>query len=298
MTDQESREKRKELQQELLRHVLNMRDIPTLPTVMHNILKTVSDENSTNEQLTRILENDPAISTSVLRLANSAFYGLSKTVDSIQRAVVMIGFDAVEMLALATSVLNTFSEKDAKGFKADDFWMHALGCAKASHLVAKRSGHNDIAEIMFTTGLLHDIGKLLSALAWPEEYVKILAVAAEEGKPVHAVERRLMDMDHSYVAAWVCEKWLFPPEIVEPIRCQFFEADRIPGEWKRNIQALHTGDAVAKAAGYGYVGLHDTGVDERDFVERLGLEQKDLLDLVEEMKAVRDETRQLLNMIG
>jgi HD-like signal output (HDOD) protein len=298
MTDRQASGKRKELQQELLRHVLNMRDIPTLPTVMHNILQTVSDENSTHEQLTRILENDPAISTSVLRLSNSAFYGLSKTVDSIQRAVVLIGFDAVEMLALATSVLSSFSGKDAKGFNADDFWMHALGCAKASQLVAKRSGQDDIAEIVFTTGLLHEIGKFFSALALPEKYVKILDAAEEEGKPVHKIERRLMDIDHSYVAAWVCEKWLFPPEIVEPIRCQFYDEDRIPEDWKIHIQVLHTGDAIAKAAGYGYTAANQTALNANDVPEGLDLELEDLLKLVEEMKAKKDETRQILNILG
>ncbi|MFW6303568.1 MAG: HDOD domain-containing protein [Candidatus Sumerlaeota bacterium] len=298
MEDMPVQEKRKELKQELLREILSMREIPTLPTVMQKILETISDEKSSPQELTRILESDPAISTSVLRLANSAFYGLSNNVDSIQRAVVLIGFDAVEMLALATSVIGAFSEHEPHGFDADDFWMHALGTAKASQMVALDVGEKDSAEMCFTAGLLHDIGKYLSALALPEKYARLLAGAREQEVPVHVMEKRLMGVDHSYVAGWVTAKWLFPAVIVETLRYQFQPRSAWPDVCKTELEIVLLGEKISKAAAYGFAGDPNEGLSVSDVPTDMGIKFEEALEMVGELESMKSETREVLNLLG
>ncbi|HNT36459.1 MAG TPA: HDOD domain-containing protein, partial [bacterium] len=152
------------IDRQILVKLLHVQDLPTLPEVMAEILETIADEASSASDLTVLLEQDHAISARVLRLANSAFYGLRTRVDSIRRAVVVIGFDAVRHLALATTVFDALARRQQFALVPEDFWMHSLGAAKAAQIIAGRYCREASSDGCFTAGLLHDLGKYVLAL--------------------------------------------------------------------------------------------------------------------------------------
>ncbi len=197
----------------IYRKLIRVHDPATLPEVMIKVLETIEDERSSAQDVTALLERDHAISARVLRMANSAFYGLRHEVDSIHRAVVVIGFEAVRDLALATSVVDVLAKRRQTALDPDDFWMHSLGAAKAAHIICQGRIPADKLSGVFTAALLHDLGKSLLAVVLEEEYWGVVQTARSKGAQLRDVERERIDTDHAEVGAWIAEKWHFPPVI-------------------------------------------------------------------------------------
>jgi hypothetical protein len=125
---------------EILKKLINIEDLPTLPEVKTRILQTIQDDHSSLKDLTAVLELDHSITAHLLRIANSPFYGFSGKISSLKHAVVLLDFEAVEMLAIATSVFSALSRRKQFALDPEDFWMHSLGAAKAAQvLCAKHS---------------------------------------------------------------------------------------------------------------------------------------------------------------
>ena len=115
--------------------------LPTLPVIVNNVLKVANDDRTSAKDLSDFVSKDQAISNKILKLANSAYYGLMKQVDSIPRAITVIGFNEVVSLTIAMSVFTTFEKTDAHGmFNMKDLWVHSIGCATAAKLIARLKG--------------------------------------------------------------------------------------------------------------------------------------------------------------
>jgi HD-like signal output (HDOD) protein len=148
-------------------------DLPTLPVIMTKLIDAINDENSSASDLTKIMINDPAMSARVLKMANSAFYGLRFQVDNLKRAIVVLGFETVRMLALSTTILDLFGSRKQLAFEPEDFWLHSLGAAKSAQLLGTKIKTEIVRDTLFTAGLLHDIGKYVLALTLKDEYKSI-----------------------------------------------------------------------------------------------------------------------------
>lgn len=241
------------LEKDITRKLLDLENLPTLPAVMMKLLEAVESETSSAGDLTAILERDLAISARVLRLANSAFYGLRYQVESIHRAVVVIGFDAVRMLSLAMSVFDTLTQRRQFAFDPEEFWLHSLGAAKAAQLLSRVMPGVYAPESCFTAGLLHDIGKYCLALVLKDEYKAIVEQAMATGRDLHVCETAALKTTHMDAAIWIVRKWHLPASLEEPIGHQQRYFDYI-GPYKK--EAILTGLAsdLSRAAAYGNAG--------------------------------------------
>ena len=138
--------------------------LPTLPVIVNNIMSATRDERTSAEDLAGFIIKDQAISNKILKLSNSAYYGLMKEVDSIPRAITIIGFNEVISLTIGMSVLSAFRQKDLHEiFDIRDLWLHSIGCATAAKEIAKKTTGSGMAEQIFLNGLLHDMGKVILA---------------------------------------------------------------------------------------------------------------------------------------
>jgi HD-like signal output (HDOD) protein len=281
----------------VLGRLLDVHDLPTLPEVMTRILQTLEDEHSSASDLTVLLECDHAISARVLRLANSAFYGLRHRVGSIQHAVVMLGFDAVRHLALATSVFDTLAKRQQFALDPEDFWMHALGAAKATHyLCGKGSGLGSV-ESLFTAGLLHDIGKYYLALALKEEYREIVEEAERLQCPLREVEQDRLGATSAEIGRLVATNWRFPEVIIDAIgACT--NVRKYLGEWQTEVAVVAVADDVSRRAGFGYAGDRQFLTQLETPLDVLSLTEEDVDEAVEELRGVLDETRAFLNLLA
>lgn len=192
-------------------------DLPTLPVVIAKLIETINDDRSSASDVKKIMERDPAISARVLKLANSAFYGLRYRVDNLQRAIVVLGFETVRMLALSTTVLDLFTARSQLAFNPKDFWLHSLGSAKSAQLLAQRTNSILSPETLFTAGILHDIGKYCIALTFKEGYRKLVEEAKSRNLQVRELEKECFGYTYTDVNRWLAQKWHFPETLLYPL---------------------------------------------------------------------------------
>lgn len=204
---------------ERVRHLIKHKvgSLPTLPEVVSNIMAIVRDERSTAAQLAGYIERDQAVSSAVLRIANSAYYGSYRKVDSISRAVVVLGFDQVRSIALSTGVFASLGRRGSRYFDRRRFWLHCIGVATAARLVAARRGHED--ELFFVCGLMHDIGKLVFDQYLSRDYAQVVGLARSRRRLLCELERERFGLDHAEVGRLMLERWKLPERVVTGLHC-------------------------------------------------------------------------------
>src|SRR3989440_10666685 len=157
-----------EPQARVLEAVKKVSSIATLPEVTAKIIATVEDPKSTASTLHKIVSHDPALVTRIMKVVNSAFYGLPGQIGSIERALVLLGLHAIKNIAVAASLGQLFKgAKLCDGFTAKDLWTHCIAVGVAAREIAKRM-HVPISEEAFLAGMIHDVGMLVSLQVWPE----------------------------------------------------------------------------------------------------------------------------------
>ncbi|MFO7976481.1 MAG: HDOD domain-containing protein [Candidatus Hydrogenedentota bacterium] len=276
--------------------LIELHDLPTLPQIVHKIVEAVDDERSSAADVTALLEKDHAISARVLRLANSAFYGLRDPVDSIRRAVVVLGFDAVSQLALATSVFKTFSNQRQFALDPEDFWMHAFGTAKAAQLICHNHVKVASPEGCFTAGLLHDVGKYLLALVLRDEYHTVVSEAAEKKAPLQEYEKERLGISHAEVGRWLAAKWRFPNLIIEVIG-NMHRPVTSKKKYAKEIAVVQLADTLSSLAKFGTAGDWQVPRVDARLLTFLGMKQEDAESVMDELVQVRAETRKFLEVM-
>ncbi len=201
--------------QEFRAEVIARKNLPTIPTVLARIIALTEAEGASGRQLVDVVEHDQALTSKILRLANSAFFGQSRRVATIPRAVVLLGFSTVRNLALSVKVWEALGNGVARA-QLEELWEHAVAVAMATRALTGRLRAGDPDEA-FTAGLLHDVGRLVIALRFREHYWQVVGGAGERG-PVEVLEAETFGVDHAEVAGWMLEAWSIPPGIVEAVR--------------------------------------------------------------------------------
>lgn len=196
--------------------VVSRKDLPTIPAVLGRILTVVDGERSSARDLVAVIEVDQALTSRVLKLANSALFGLSRKVATVPRAVVLVGFNTVRNLALGVKVWDALAAGGQQRRKVEALWHHSALVAAASKLIAARL-RGASPDLSFTAGLLHDVGKLVFSLKLGMRYWSIVAAASDTNQ-IAALERDYLKVDHAEVGGWLSEAWRLPPEIVCAIR--------------------------------------------------------------------------------
>jgi putative nucleotidyltransferase with HDIG domain len=193
----------------------DIKDLPTLPTVVAQVMITLNQPKSSARDLERLIAYDEAITAKILKLANSAFYGLPGKVNSLNRAITILGFNTVRSMVLTIGVVNKFTGNSRNEyFNRGDFWEHSLSVAVASKLLAHKEGaiNPDEAHV---AGLLHDLGKMIFDLIRPAAYREALVRMHELNMDERDAERASIGFSHDEVGAMIADKWRFPEFIRE-----------------------------------------------------------------------------------
>jgi HD-like signal output (HDOD) protein/class 3 adenylate cyclase len=191
---------------------LNLYEIPTLPAVALQVMKLMQHADVNARDVENLLRNDPAISAKLLRVANSAFFGLQRKVTTVGDAVRVLGFTNVQGMTLGLAAFDAFR---TERLNLRDFWTHAVATATAARwLAAKTRISPDEA---FTVGILHDIGKLVFVLQAEPSYQKVLELQREESLSSREAERSLFDFTHPQVGGLMAERWELPSRFVDAI---------------------------------------------------------------------------------
>src|SRR5215204_2591077 len=170
--------------------------IATLPEITVQIIKTVEDPKSNAQALHRIVAHDPALVTRVLKVVNSSFYGLPGQIASIERAIVLLGLNAIKNIAVAASLGQLFrGVKICEGFTAKDLWTHCIAVGVTARELAKQM-KLPVADEAFLAGMIHDVGLLISLQTTPEQLRQVCEAAKTSERSFIDLEREVMGMDH------------------------------------------------------------------------------------------------------
>jgi putative nucleotidyltransferase with HDIG domain len=193
-------------------------DLVTLPAVFIRINQLLESDNSTTADIAQAVSQDPAFTVRLLRVANSPFYGFSSAVDTVSKAVAIIGTSQIRNLALSTAVASSFSGLPNKLVSMENFWRHSLYCGLAARKLAKLAGKCD-AEAVFTAGLLHDIGELVIFNRLPEQAKAALMLVLDSADELsmNQAEQQTLGFDHAQVGGELARQWKLPAMLEECI---------------------------------------------------------------------------------
>ncbi len=200
-----------------LSHLIsNAQNMPNIPKIVQELIESFSNDNVNSEQLAEKVSKDQAMTAKVLRMANSAKYGGHRQVGSVNDAIVLLGFNALRTLVLASGLTGAF--KPPEGFDIQEFWKKSFSIASLSKWLAKHT-HDIDGEVAFTCGMLHDVGGLLTHILVNEQAQEIDRVVAKGADRIEMESSRL-GFTYPEAGAELANRWRFPEEIVDGIRHQ------------------------------------------------------------------------------
>jgi HD-like signal output (HDOD) protein len=184
--------------------------IATLPEITLKIIHLVEEPTSTAQDLHNVISKDPALCTRILKVVNSAFYGLPGQIGSINRAIVLLGLNAVKNIAIAASLAKLFKGGQlTPGFSAKDLWTHSITTATAMKLLSAAMKLS-LPDEAFLAGLIHDVGVMVELQYDRNRLVEVLERCEAAPCDMLAVEAEIFHADHQDFGAGLCEKWKFP----------------------------------------------------------------------------------------
>jgi len=195
-----------QIRKSLFRQIETQRHLPTLPAILLKLIDACGQDEENLKEISKIIEHDPSLSSKILNLVNSAHFGLPNRIDSIHRAVVLVGTDTIKNIAICTSVYEVFNQtKGNSVFNLKFFWWHSLKCAMVAKFIAQKTNYTCPDEA-FLSGLLHDIGKLVFWVNFPEKYRELLETCKDRHDLLLA-EKEQLGATHCEVGAWLIRRW-------------------------------------------------------------------------------------------
>lgn len=201
-----------------LNHIVSkVKDMPVLPSRVNKIIEITEDPDSTIEDLEREILKDQSLTSKILKLANSAYYGYPRKINTVSQATILLGFQTIKSMALASTVSKMMAA-ELKGYalEKNDLWTQSQTCAIISRYIAKEL-HFSSPETAYIAGLLRDIGKTILNYYVEQEYNAIINKVEYEHISFLEAEKEILGFNHAQVGEKIAAKWNFPHELVEAI---------------------------------------------------------------------------------
>jgi len=198
--------------------VARINKLPTLPATYQKLVECLKSPNADMDDVAKIISLDPSMSARLLKVVNSAYFGLAKPVADVGRAGALLGLDRIMALVLGQGIFSGAEIPKVPGFSLDALWAHSIATATAAHRIAIEEGlEKDKVSAAFLAGMLHDLGKLVLAMGMPDQYGRVLAAAKDA--PAREMEFEMLELQasHSDVGAYLVGLWGLPNTIAEAI---------------------------------------------------------------------------------
>lgn len=230
--------------------------LPTLPLVLRQIQKVMNNERTGMAQIAAVVAKDQALTSRAIRLVNSAWYGRTTRVTSIQQVLVTLGLKTLNTLMIGLTVTRMFDSNGNTGFDAHAFWEHSFGTALLAKKIAQEVEKGCDAEECFVAGLLHDMGRLVLEQFFHEEFIAVLAHMRETNRTLYQSEKDVFGFSHSDAGAWLGNKWNIPRQLVlamEFHHATWYPSDLLPVE-KQLIRTVSIANELCLAGNIGSSG--------------------------------------------
>jgi len=273
--------------------------IATLPEITLKIIELVEDPSSTAQDLHAVIANDPALCSRILKVVNSAFYGLPRQIGSINRAIVLLGLNAVKNIAIAASLAKMFRGGElCPRFAARDLWMHSIATGACAKLIAAelRLGLPDEA---FLAGLIHDIGIMVELQGDRHKLVEVLEQLPfdAEGVPqqdMREIEAAVFGVDHEDFGGGLCESWKFPKSFAY-VAAHHHDPTQLPEPNRPLAWIVHVADRLVAEHGYGFRADLPSLAPHPSALGEIGLSEDQLASIREKLPATVEDVEATFN---
>jgi putative nucleotidyltransferase with HDIG domain len=267
-----------------------------IPPVATQIMALAEDENSSMSDIADLIIHDPSITASLLKICNSAYFGLSRKVESVRDAITLLGLDQiVELILLNGTAENFRDEPDGYGLGEGELWHHAVLSAHVAKVLAETQGLANKKHLIFTAGLLKDIGKIIMGRFVAFSYEKINILVHSKGYSFNEAEKEIIGMNHEELGAQVGKKWRFGDKLIYIIRNHHMADETCRNDPETAL--VYLADIVCMMIGFG------TSVDGlayrfySDVLNRMNLTEKDLQNVIFDTGERRQKIEKLLNLV-
>ena len=225
--------------------------VASLPVVFVKFNEALKNPYTTNRDLEKILSEDSALAARVLRIANSAMYNFPARIDTVARAITVLGQQQLHDIVLACSVVQMFKDIPQEMVDMESFWLHSIACGAAARILASFRRQPN-TERFFAAGLLHDIGRLICYLQLPRPSAEALALSRERGQVLYRSEREVMGFDHAKVGGLLLKAWRLPEALVSAVA--HHHRPQAAGGYALEAGIVHVADIMCHALRYGTSG--------------------------------------------
>ena len=267
-----------------------------IPPIAAQIMALAEDENSSMSDIADLIVHDPSITASLLKICNSAYFGVSRKVESVLDAITLLGLDQIVELVLLNGTAENFrDEPDGYGLGEGELWHHAVLSAHVAKILAESHGLADKKHLIFTAALLKDIGKIIMGRFVAFSYEKINILVNSKGYSFNEAEKEVIGMNHEELGALVGEKWRFGKKLIYIIRNHHMSEESCRDDVETAL--VYLADIVCMMMGFG------TGVDGlayrfySDVLNRMNLTEQDLQKIIYDTGERRQKIQKLLNLV-
>jgi len=266
--------------------------VASLPIVYSRINEAVNNPRSSNADISNIISDDPGLTSRLLKLVNSAFYGFPSKIDTISRALFIVGTQQLRDLALSTSIINLFNGISKSLVDMESFWRHSIACGVAAKVLATYRRPEVNVERFFVAGIVHDIGRLIIYKKKPEEAHQALLLAKNDGDLLHITERKIFGFDHADVGRLLMQRWKLPPNIEEVVA--FHHQPQRAALYPMEAAVVHVADIIAHGLQLGSSGEHRVPALKESAWDLIGLPTSVLSPAVDQIEREAADIQNLI----
>lgn len=256
-------------------------ELMSLPNVYSQIVAALNHPSSSAARIAAAISKDASLTVRLLRLVNSPMYGFSGRIDSISRAVSLLGTDELSSLVLGVTVVRQFTGIPSDLLNMDTFWRHSILCGLFAKELAEQLGEQGI-EKYFSGGLLHDIGRLIMLDRMPAQYGRSIMRGRQEHLPMYRAEQDCLQTDHSIVGKLLAMRWRLPAELTRMIG-----GHHSPNmyHYEREASLMHVADVLAHAFGYEVTLVNEVPPLQQKAWQAIGLSEDALAPVIRRVDA-------------
>ncbi|MEO8425838.1 MAG: response regulator [Verrucomicrobiota bacterium] len=261
------------LQNETLKKLTSRMDrLPSLPSLYIEVVEKLQQPETTLEEIAAIIAKDIGMTAKILKLVNSAFFGLRRQIGSTEEAVAYLGLDTIKALVLSINAFSQFEQIKIGGFSFESLWDHSLNTAAAAKLIAlAENAERKMVDEAFIAGMLHDTGKLVLASNFAEQYNEVFRLARENKREVVMAELDVFGATHADVGGYLLGLWGLPVPVVEAIALHHNPGKTIHKTFSP-LTAVHAADVLVHESQMSGTGI-SAGFDA-NYLGELGLSDR------------------------
>jgi putative nucleotidyltransferase with HDIG domain len=261
--------------------------LPTIPSVLRRLLVVIENPKASLSEIGEFISNDPVLTSRVIKMVNSPIYGFPGRISSVSQSLILLGLNVVKGMLLGVSVF------EAMQTAMVGLWEHSLGSAIAARIIAQKKGLSEPEEVS-VAALLHDIGKVVLSLKFPEDYAAVIKEAEGHESFIFEAEKNQFSVNHAEAGSWIARKWNFPKNLIEVI--EYHHKPHLSKNVPVQSAIIHASDIIIKSVGFGFSGDSFVPSMNPQAWQILGLSEADMKDVFSELEDSLSDAEDFLVM--